>query len=214
MPIIRRSQKRKNPVSLDWFREQGYLKEAILNFLALMGWSPPDEEEVFDLDRFQQEFNIEKISTGAPVFDLVKLDWINGMHIRRMEPQVLLQRLADEGFLPPSVSPEDAATILPLVTERMVRLAEFRDRTDWYFARPHRSDLRTTDPQEGHPGDFSLRPRGCKRVVWRDFSIRTRRHRGGSRTTPRPALVEEAPVVHASTLGFDLSGRIHPVSSR
>ena len=154
VPLLRNADhskisKRKNPVSLDWFREQGYLKEAILNFLALMGWSPPDEEEVFDLDRFQQEFNIEKISTGAPVFDLVKLDWINGMHIRRMEPQVLLQRLADEGFLPPSVSPEDAATILPLVTERMVRLAEFRDRTDWYFADPIAPTCEQLIPKKG-----------------------------------------------------------------
>lgn len=154
VPLLRNADhskisKRKNPVSLDWFREQGYLKEAILNFLALMGWSPPDEEEVFDLDRFQQEFNIEKISTGAPVFDLVKLDWINGMHIRRMEPQVLLQRLADEGFLPPSVSREDAATILPLVTERMVRLAEFSDRTDWYFADPLAPTSEQLIPKKG-----------------------------------------------------------------
>ena len=156
VPLLRNADhskisKRKNPVSLDWFREQGYLKEAILNFLALMGWSPPDGQEVFDLDRFQQEFNIEKISTGAPVFDLVKLDWLNGMHIRKMDPDQLLQRIDEEGFLPQGVSPQQAATVLPLVVERMVRLAEFEPRTSWFFNLPEPPTPEDLVPRKGSP---------------------------------------------------------------
>ncbi|MGE4620097.1 MAG: glutamate--tRNA ligase, partial [Planctomycetota bacterium] len=141
VPLLRNSDhskisKRKNPVSLEWFREQGYLREALLNFLALMGWSPPDGEEVFDTSKFEHEFSIDKISTGAPVFDMVKLDWLNGMHIRRLAPEVLAARLDQEGFLPPGISPDQALPILPLVTERLTLLSEFTDRTHWYFNDP------------------------------------------------------------------------------
>ena len=141
VPLLRNSDqskisKRKNPVSLDWFRQQGYLKEALLNFLALMGWSPPDEEEVFDLQRFEKEFRLDDISTGAPVFDMVKLDWLNGVHIRNLGLDQLLERIEEEGFLPSGASIEDARRILPLVTERMVLLSEFADRTDWFFQTP------------------------------------------------------------------------------
>ena len=66
--------KRKNPVSLDWFRQQGYLPEALLNFLALMGWSPEDENEVFDMQSFEDNFRVESLSTGAPIFDMTKLE--------------------------------------------------------------------------------------------------------------------------------------------
>ncbi|MEE2883917.1 MAG: glutamate--tRNA ligase [Planctomycetota bacterium] len=149
VPLLRNADqskisKRKNPVSLNWFREQGYLREALLNFLALMGWSAPNEEEVFDMSQFEQQFKIEDISTGAPIFDLVKLDWLNGMHIRRLDPDQLAARLKEEGFVPDGASTEQIARILPLVTERMVRLNEFTDRTSWYFADPEppaREDL-------------------------------------------------------------------------
>ncbi|MEE2858044.1 MAG: glutamate--tRNA ligase [Planctomycetota bacterium] len=156
VPLLRNADqskisKRKNPVSLDWFREQGYLKEALLNFLALMGWSPPDEEEVFDLDRFQQEFRIEDISTGAPVFDLTKLDWLNGMHIRKLDLEQLLQRIADEGFLPQGVTPSQAAAVLPLVVERMVRLADFETKTTWFFSQPEPPTAEDLVPRKGSP---------------------------------------------------------------
>ncbi len=141
VPLLRNADhskisKRKNPVSLDWFREQGYLREALLNFLALMGWSTPDEEEVFDIAKFQQDFRIEDISTGAPVFDMVKLDWLNGMHIRRLPLEQLADRLIDEGFTPDQATRDQVLRILPLVTERLVRLGEFEQKTSWFFGTP------------------------------------------------------------------------------
>ncbi|MGE4633507.1 MAG: glutamate--tRNA ligase [Planctomycetota bacterium] len=154
VPLLRnpdqsKISKRKNPVSLEWFREQGFLREALLNFLALMGWSPPDEEEVFDLQRFEQAFRIEDISTGAPVFDLVKLDWLNGMHIRRLDPGALADRLEQEGFLPEGASRHQVEQILPLVTERMARLCEFADRTRWFFTEPEPPASEDLIPKKG-----------------------------------------------------------------
>lgn len=128
--------KRKNPVSLDWFRQQGYLPEALLNFLALMGWSPEDENEVFDMQSFEDNFRVESLSTGAPIFDMTKLDWLNGMHIRQLPLTVLAQRLESENFLPDGVDQSQALEILPLVIERLTLLSEFTDKTSWFFSQP------------------------------------------------------------------------------
>ena len=128
--------KRKNPVSLDWFRQQGYLPEALLNFLALMGWSPEDENEVFDMQSFEDNFRVESLSTGAPIFDMTKLDWLNGMHIRQLPLTVLAQRLESENFLPDGIDQSQALEILPLVIERLTLLSEFTDKTSWFFSQP------------------------------------------------------------------------------
>lgn len=87
MPLLRNSDKtkiskRKNPVSLNYYKEEGYLKEGILNFLALMGWSFGGEREIFTLEEMVENFSFDKVSLGGPVFDLVKLGWVNNHHMR------------------------------------------------------------------------------------------------------------------------------------
>ncbi len=87
MPLLRNSDrtkisKRKNPVSLNWYKDEGYLKEGLLNFLGLMAYSFKDGKEIFSLQEFKDTFNIDNVSLGGPVFDLVKLGWINNQHMR------------------------------------------------------------------------------------------------------------------------------------
>ena len=87
MPLLRNSDrtkisKRKNPVSLNWYKDNGYLKEGLLNFLGLMAYSFKDGKEIFSLQEFKDTFNIDNVSLGGPVFDLVKLGWINNQHMR------------------------------------------------------------------------------------------------------------------------------------
>ena len=87
MPLLRNADrtkisKRKNPVSLNYYMEEGYLKEGILNFLALMGWSFGGDREIFTIEEMIENFSFEKISLGGPVFDLVKLGWVNNHHMR------------------------------------------------------------------------------------------------------------------------------------
>ena len=87
MPLLRNADrtkisKRKNPVSLIWYKEEGYLKEGIVNFLGLMGYSFGENKEIFSLQEFVDNFNIDKVSLGGPVFDLVKLGWVNNHHMR------------------------------------------------------------------------------------------------------------------------------------
>lgn len=119
MPLLRNTNKskiskRKNPEArLTWFREQGYLPEALVNFLALLGYPPiigtdengeHTEREVFTFDEFSQAFAWDKVNPVGPIFDLTKLDWLNGMYIRELPTHELAARLlpylADEGVLP------------------------------------------------------------------------------------------------------------------
>ena len=87
MPLLRNADKtkiskRKNPVSMNYYVEEGYLKEGLLNFLALMGWSFGGDKEIFTIEEMIENFSFDKISLGGPVFDLVKLGWVNNQHMR------------------------------------------------------------------------------------------------------------------------------------
>ncbi len=135
LPLLRNADrskisKRKNPVSLDFYRRVGILPEALLNFLALLGHSMPDEREVFTLDDFVREFSFERIHLGGPVFDLDKLLWLNGNYIRAMAPEELAHRIRDTVF-----SLENIRAIVPLIRERVDALGEFPEKT-WYFTHP------------------------------------------------------------------------------
>ena len=76
-------RKHGESVSLDFYRKEGYLPETINNFLALLGWNPGDERELFSLDELIKEFSIEKIQKSGAIFDVKKLDWMNGEYIRK-----------------------------------------------------------------------------------------------------------------------------------
>jgi glutamyl-tRNA synthetase len=90
MPLLRNADKskiskRKNPAArLTWFLEQGYLPEALLNFLGLLGYSLPDGQEVFSFEEMSRTFDWGRISTVGPVFDLDKLGWLNGHYVREL----------------------------------------------------------------------------------------------------------------------------------
>lgn len=135
LPLLRNADrskisKRKNPVSLDFYRRVGILPEALLNFLALLGHSMPDEREVFTLDDFVRDFSFERIHLGGPVFDFDKLLWLNGNYVRAMDPRDLARRIRDTVF-----SLEHIETLVPLIRERVDALGEFSEKT-WYFTHP------------------------------------------------------------------------------
>ncbi len=98
MPLLRNADrtkvsKRKNPTSLTWFRDAGFIPEGMLNFLGMMGFSLPDDQEIFSYQEFVQHFDPSRIALGGPVFDLKKLEWCNGEHLRKLEVEDLRERL-------------------------------------------------------------------------------------------------------------------------
>jgi glutamyl-tRNA synthetase len=134
LPLLRNADrskisKRKNPVSLNFYRGAGYLPEAVLNYLALMGWAMPDEREEFTLEEFVSELTLERISLGGPVFDVEKLKWLNGKYLRRLAPRQVLERL-EAGPL----SEAHLLEILPLVQERIDTLEDFFAYAGFFFS--------------------------------------------------------------------------------
>lgn len=133
LPLLRNADrskisKRKNPVSLNFYRRAGYLPEAMLNYLALMGWAMPDEHEEFSVEEFVDAFTLERISLGGPVFDVEKLKWLNGKYLRRMSPRELLERLRSQ-----LLSEEHLLDVLPLVQERIDTLEGFFEYASFFF---------------------------------------------------------------------------------
>ena len=156
VPLLRNADKtkiskRKNPTSLLWYRSQGFLPEALLNFLALQGWSPREAREEFSLDEFVGKFDPKDISVGGPVFDLTKLDWLNGEKIRKLTAGQLADRIVSEGFAG-AWTREELEAVLPLFQERLRRLSEFEPAARYLKARPNpdldglAAKLRKADP--------------------------------------------------------------------
>jgi len=136
MPLLRNSDrskisKRKNNTAIKWYRDQGYLPEAMINFLALMGWSMPDGSEIFGYADVEREFTFERVTTSGPVFDLVKLTSINGKYIRALSDDELFERLLP--YLPEDMDKERARKVLPVLKDRLTRLGEFVELTGFFF---------------------------------------------------------------------------------
>ncbi len=139
MPLLRnldksKISKRKNPVSLIFYRQAGYLPEAVINFLGLMGGGMPapteknDTAEIFDIAGMLERFGFDKISLGGPVFDLVKLKWLNGEYLRKMSPEAFFDRLRNVLF-----ADDYLRQIAPLVQTRIETLGQFGDLADFFF---------------------------------------------------------------------------------
>jgi glutamyl-tRNA synthetase len=147
MPLLRnldksKISKRKNPVSLIYYRESGFLPQALLNFLGLMGggMAQPTEQEIvarginvkqgdiFSLAEMLEKFDFQRISLGGPVFDLTKLKWLNGEYLRALPPEAFFQALRDVVF-----SDQHLRHIAPLVQMRIETLAQFGDMADFFF---------------------------------------------------------------------------------
>ncbi len=134
MPLLRNTDKskiskRKNPVSLIYYRQAGFLPQAMTNFLGLMGGGMPPDVEIFTLAQMVEQFNFARISLGGPVFDLVKLKWLNGEYLRALTEEQYFQVLRNNVF-----SDEILRQMVPLVQTRIETLAQFGDLADFFFA--------------------------------------------------------------------------------
>jgi len=139
MPLIlaqdgSKLSKRKHPESnLILFRDQGYLPEAMINYLALLGWNPGTSQEIFTFDELVQAFSFERVQHAGARFDWEKLNWMNGEYIRALPDDELARRIQ------PFVSELDLETIaraVPALKTRMHKLSQARDYLDYLWSDP------------------------------------------------------------------------------
>jgi glutamyl-tRNA synthetase len=136
MPLLRnpdanktKISKRKHPVSINYYRDIGILPQALLNFLALMGWSYGGDREKFTIDEMVSVFSWDRMSLGGPVFDLDKLKWLNEQYLHELD----YEQLAD-ALVTWRLNKDYLARVIPLVRERIKKLDEFIPATEFFFS--------------------------------------------------------------------------------
>lgn len=118
--------KRQGDVAAEDYIKKGYLKEAIINFIAFLGWNPGTEEELFTLDQLVERFSLDRVQKGGAVFNLEKLDWLNGHYMREKSPQALAELimplLEREPWFGPRLLNDDFLAYVACVQIRMKTL--------------------------------------------------------------------------------------------
>ncbi len=144
LPILRnpdrsKLSKRKNPVWASWYLQQGYLPEAILNYLALMGWSHPKGKEIFSLAELVKVFDIKRIKTVGPVFDVKKLEWMNGEYLRKTQNSKLKSQILEyyKRHYDLKLPGELVEKTIPLIKERIKKLSDYMFYCKFFFERPN-----------------------------------------------------------------------------
>jgi glutamyl-tRNA synthetase len=126
--------KRHGAVSVDEFRQAGYLAPALMNFLALLGWAPDGETTIMSRDELIERFSLERVGASPATFDYAKLDWMNGVYLRELSRDdyagALIEYLREQGYDWPEERIRAAA---PLVQEKIGRLGEFAQFAGFLF---------------------------------------------------------------------------------
>ncbi|AFH39516.1 glutamate--tRNA ligase [Thermus thermophilus] len=180
MPLLRnpdktKISKRKNHTSLDWYKAEGFLPEALRNYLCLMGFSMPDGREIFTLEEFIEAFTWERVSLGGPVFDLEKLRWMNGKYIREV---LSLEEVAErvKPFLREAgLSWESEAYLrraVELMRPRFDTLKEFPEKARYLFTEDYPvSEKAQRKLEEGLPLLRELYPRLRAQEEWTEAAL-------------------------------------------
>lgn len=135
MPLLRnpdksKLSKRKNPTSINYYRAMGYLPEALLNYLGMMGWTMPSGEEKFSLSTMTENFDIGRVSLGGPIFDIEKLDWLNGKYIREdLDDEAFIKQFAAWAF-----ESDKMKMIAPLLKQRVERFSDVASLGSFFFS--------------------------------------------------------------------------------
>lgn len=134
MPLLRNNNKskiskRKNPVSIHYYRDIGILPGALRNFLSIMGYSFGDDREIFSLDEMIEGFSWDRVSLGGPVFDQDKLRWMNEQYIHALSPDELADALVEWRY-----HRERIRAIAPLIHKRIKTLSDFAFATEYMFS--------------------------------------------------------------------------------
>jgi glutamyl-tRNA synthetase len=133
-PDRTKMSKRKSQTAISDYIAQGFIREALVNYLALLGWSTGTEEEILGLEELQSRFSLEHVHSGGAVFDRERLEWLNGQWIRRLEPADLVDRLEpfleaalDAGRIDRVPSADELIALLPIIQDRLPRLDAITD---------------------------------------------------------------------------------------
>ncbi|MDQ7794650.1 MAG: glutamate--tRNA ligase [bacterium] len=155
--------KRHGATSVQQYRDQGYLPEALANYLALLGWSYPGGREVFSLEEAARCFSLDRISPSASVYDDRKIEWLNGHYLRELPPGEVARRampfMRAEGYV---VDENRMRDLVAATQDRVKLLAELPDALSYYFRDDFDCDEAGFQKHLARPGAADLLERGCE----------------------------------------------------
>ena len=132
-PDKKKLSKREGARSVLEYIEDGYFPEALVNFLALLGWSPKGDKELFTLDELIGEFQVERLNKNSPIFNLEKLNWFNRKYLAKYSPKDLESQIRKFSKKAKPVGDERLAMIINLIRDRMTTLADFDKYSGIFF---------------------------------------------------------------------------------
>ncbi|PID59625.1 MAG: glutamate--tRNA ligase [Ignavibacteriae bacterium] len=136
--------KRQGDVAVEDYRDKGYLKEALTNFVALLGWNFGDDQEYYLMDELIDKFSLERVNKSGAVFNVEKLDWLNGLHIRNKETSELLPLFKEEitksEFSSQELSDEYLSEIIDSMKERITFVKDLVNDCKYFFEKPKSYD--------------------------------------------------------------------------
>ena len=139
--------KRQGDVAVEDYRAKGYLRDAIVNFVAFLGWNPGDEREIFSIDELIRDFSLERVGKAGAVFNVEKLLWLNQQHLRLIPPADLVPQVAalvaERGWDIPSHGRIERAIIL--MRERVTFIKDFVEFSDYLFHDPEQYEPEARD---------------------------------------------------------------------
>jgi nondiscriminating glutamyl-tRNA synthetase len=157
-PDRTKMSKRKSQTAIDDYIAQGFIKEALVNYLALLGWSTGTEEEILPLDELIRRFDIAEVHKGGAVFDRERLEWLNGQWIRRLEPDDLVDRLRPfveaelvAGRIERMPTDDELRALLPVIQERLPTLGAVGDLVGFLWVGDVDVDPATLVPKRWDP---------------------------------------------------------------
>jgi glutamyl-tRNA synthetase len=132
--------KRQGGATVEEYREKGYLPEAIVNFVALLGWNPGDDRELFTLDELTREFSLERVGRSGAIFNVEKLNWLNFQHLRRKPAEEVLQLLKEQmnraGIDAGRFRDDYLLRVIESMRERAVFVKDFVEKCPYFFNPP------------------------------------------------------------------------------
>lgn len=136
--------KRQGDVAVEDYRAKGYLPEAIVNFVAFLGWNPGDEREIFMLDQLVKEFSFDRVSKSGAVFNVEKLNWLNFQHLR-LKPDgevlaMLKEHLKRTPFADMEYKDDYLLSVVNAMRDRVTFVKDFVEKSPYFFREPEQYD--------------------------------------------------------------------------
>ena len=132
--------KRQGDVAVEDYKAKGYLKEALINFVALLGWTAGDDKEFYYLNELIEKFSLERVNKSGAIFNVEKLDWLNAEHLRSMPNSELLALLKEEiqnsKFKDQNFSDEYLIKVIDAMKERVSFVKEYLEKSPYFFEAP------------------------------------------------------------------------------